>query len=218
MNKRPSWVKNYEDLGLPIEWADSTLDKHPEELLQSVKGDLSPLRYIDINILKLEEESLSQFPDPPDGFTFIETVLAIFDFLQSFARNVPEKDNELYQLYENIEDSRKFEIDNDFPDFYQFCRQIQYNRIDQITEYKTLQKTYENYIDAADPEKGSEWLIEHDGVKYAFLVQSEKSEFSLDTDDPAVYGQITEIVSEGEEALELGEFISLSPRDFIEEV
>lgn len=217
-SKRPSWVTKYEEVGLPPEWADKPLEKHSDNLIEEAENSLSPVKYVDINILELDDEPMSQFPDPPEGTTFIETVLAVFDFLKSFAKNIPQNDSDIHSLYEQINNDDRFETGFEFPDFYKFCRQIQYNRIDKLSEYQRLQETYKNYIDTVDPETGSKWIIEHEGTKYRFLVQGEKSNVSGGEADPSIYGQITGVISEDndEKELELGEFVSIPPSGFVE--
>lgn len=218
-SKRPSWVTKYEEVGLPPEWADKPLEKHSDNLLEEADNSLSPVKYVNIDILELDDEPMSQFPDPPEGTTFIETVLAVFDFLKSFAKNIPQNDGDIHSLYERIKNDDRFKTEFEFPDFYRFCRQIQYNRIDKLSEYQRLQETYKNYIDSLDPEAGSKWIVEHEETKYKFLVQAEKSDVYESETKPSIYGQITGVISEdNEKGLELGEFVSVPPSDFIEKL
>lgn len=215
---RPSWVTKYEEVGLPTGWADEVLDKHSDQLLEKSGNSLSPVKYTDIDILELDQEPMDQFPDPSDETTFIETVLAVFDFLSAFARNIPDSDSEIHTLYQKIRYNERFEEQFDFPDFYRFCRQIQYNKIHKLAEYQRLQKTYENYIDTVEPETGSRWIVEYKSLRCELLVQGEGSRISDDTVDPTMYGQVTDIISDGDGVVELGEFVSVPINGFIEKV
>jgi hypothetical protein len=214
---KPIWVEKYVEIGLPEDWADKVIEKHEEELIFELSSELSPIKYTEVNFNDIENQSLDKFPDPPEKYTFTEVVLLLFDVIYEFSKNIPEEDNEIYSIYKEIEKKNYFDTTPEFSDFYKFCRQIQYNSIKSKTQYRKLDRTYNEYIDVNIPEINTKWIVKFEGSKCKVQVQEQKSNVSDNTIDVKIYGQVVEIIDDPNGEFDLGEFVNLPVNYFIRE-
>jgi hypothetical protein len=214
---KPIWVREYSEAGLPEDWADEFLQSHEDELISKLSNDLSPIKYANLNFNNIENQPLNDFPTPPNGYTFTEVVLLLFDVLYEFSKNLPKADKKIYSIYKNIEKKDYFDIYIDFPEFYEFCRQIQYNSIQSTKEYRKLEKTYNKYINDI-PSPNTEWIVEFKESKCKVQVQDTTSKLTKYSTEITIYGQVINIIEDPDDNFNLGEFITLPVENFVEKV
>lgn len=211
MTDRPEWVTNFQEIEFPADWADSEIDRYPQNVIES--SDISPLRNSTIDINNLESISRDQLPEVATGSTVLETMKALFDLLDSFSNNIPKSDREIYDVYQTAEESNNLKIDAKFSEFYRFCRQFQYNKITDTRIYKIVSSGYDKYTISEDPEIGSTWLVNRNDRKYNLRVQSILKQSDNDLIDPLVYGQVVEIKMDKESSVDVGDFVTVDPGD-----
>lgn len=164
VQERPLWVKKFEDTNVGIGWCDRTLSKYSDNLTHNLPMSVSPERFALINPLQIEEhEEISQFIDVPKNNQLPDVLLFILDMLSDFAKAVPTNDSDIYQLYKKMSSSPEFYTEYEFPQFYMFCRRIQYVDISSLQQYEVISNLQDNTQMNVDEIKGKEITIEYEG-------------------------------------------------------
>lgn len=160
---RPVWVKKFEDTDLGTEWCDRTLSKYSEDLLHNLPMSMSPEKFALINPLQIQEhEEIAQFIDVPKNKQLPDVLLFILDMLSDFAKAVSTDDSDIYRLYKQMDSAPEFYTDYDFPQFYLFCRRLQYVDISSLQQYEFISALRESSKISMDEIKDRELNIEYE--------------------------------------------------------
>lgn len=217
MEDRPEWVTKYRLLGLPKGWADPALEKHNKSFIDSISKEISPIRNTSINITNLKDSPIDEIPSPPEDHTKIEVLLLLMDLLDCLSSSIPTKDRDIYSMYEDAIDSPLFKLDSEFPDFYKFCREIQYTDIREINYYKLIDEAFKKYVlRSADPEKGSIWEIPYENGVYKVKVKGKVPIVNERIADPEIHCEIIETVDDKGSVVEEGTLTTIPPKSFNE--
>jgi hypothetical protein len=162
VQEKPVWVKKFKDTDLGVDWCDRTLSKYSENLLYNLPISMSPERFALINPLQIQEhEEIAQFIDVPKNKQLPDVLLFILDMLSDFAKAVSTDDSDIYGLYKQMDSSPEFYTDYDFPQFYLFCRRIQYVDISSLQQYEIISTFRERSRITMDEIKDEEMSIEY---------------------------------------------------------
>lgn len=162
VQERPVWVKKFKDTDLGIDWCDRTLSKYSENLIYNLPISMSPERFALINPLQIQEhEEIAQFIDVPKNKQLPDVLLFILDMLSDFAKAVSTDDSDIYALYKQMDSSPEFYTDYDFPQFYLFCRRIQYVDISSLQQYEIISTFRERSRITMDEIKDEEMSIKY---------------------------------------------------------
>lgn len=215
---RPEWVKKYKQvMGFPENWADSALRKHKTEFVNNVSDEISPLNSINKFDIKSFEDNRNNFLHTFNRLDNIDEIFLCIDLIKCFSKYMPEEDKELYSLYEKIFDSPHFNFKAEFPEFYTFCRKIQYMKIENTEIYNSIRMAYNKYsFYDSEPSKGSIWKISEDGHKYKVKVEGKISISEKNILDPEVYCKILDVCDGKDGCIDIGSYRSFAPIYFNE--
>jgi hypothetical protein len=209
---RPQWAEEYIEVGFSQDWIDDVIIKHGSELPKQLGKQLKPTNFYKLNPLNVENnpEIITNIRIP-DGYTFSEVLLLVLDCLDYFGKNIPEKDSDIYQLYQNTISKNKI----NFEEFYTFVRRIQYTNIPKTKTYKLVEKTVEYYTLNTTPVVNSTWEVPYKNgiIKVKVIDSNKKNELHLH--DSKIYAEIIDIIKPIDiKYLEANSRINLRPYAF----
>jgi len=209
---RPQWAEKYIEVGFSQDWIDDVIIKHGSELPKQLGKQLKPTNFYKLNPLNVENnpEIITNIR-VPDGYTFSEVLLLVLDCLDYFGKNIPEKDSDIYQLYQNTISKNKI----NFEEFYTFVRRIQYTNIPKTKTYKLVEKTVEYYTLNTTPVVNSTWEVPYKNgiIKVKVIDSNKKNELHLH--DSKIYAEIIDIIKPIDiKYLEANSRINLRPYAF----
>jgi hypothetical protein len=209
---RPQWAEEYIEVGFSQDWIDDVIIKHGSELPKQLGKQLKPTNFYKLNPLNVENnpEIITNIR-VPDGYTFSEVLLLVLDCLDYFGKNIPEKDSDIYQLYQNTISKNKI----NFEEFYTFVRRIQYTNIPKTKTYKLVEKTVEYYTLNTTPVVNSTWEVPYKNgiIKVKVIDSNKKNELNLH--DSKIYAEIIDIIKPIDiKYLEANSRINLRPYAF----
>jgi hypothetical protein len=209
---RPQWAEEYIEVGFSQDWIDDVIIKHGSELPKQLGKQLKPTNFYKLNPLNVENnpEIITNIR-VPDGYTFSEVLLLVLDCLDYFGKNIPEKDSDIYQLYQNTISKNKI----NFEEFYTFVRRIQYTNIPKTKTYKLVEKTVEYYTLNTTPVVNSTWEVPYKNgiIKVKVIDSNKKNELHLH--DSKIYAEIIDIIKPIDiKYLEANSRINLRPYAF----
>ncbi len=210
MNK-PKWVKEYEDFGFSENWLDEVIEKHNKDIFEQLGEDANPLYFHTIEPLNLENSSdvLSNITIPC-GYTLSEVFLFILDCLNCVGKNSPNKDSEIYELYNHLTLVNNIS----FSDFYVFIRKIKHIDIEKLNEYKLLNKTVKYYTLKTIPLKNSKWIVPYKNTDIKVEVKKEFNSINQKIYDEEIPVKIIEVLDKNNSNIKKDKNLKLKPYAF----
>lgn len=185
---RPNWIKAYSDVGFPKDWADDVVRKYDQDFVSETTENYSPVRLADDSLGSVLEEV-----DDSGKFTKTESIAFLLDLLIEFSEHIPEDDKDIYGIYEKIQYNDRLSVQVEFPEFYAFCRKVQYSNVENIPEYRTVNKAIEKYTFKEKPDSESVWEIKYKDTPCKVEIIGEVPMISEDIIDPPLYCRILDV-------------------------
>lgn len=215
---QPVWAKKYIDIGFPNDWIDSVIEKYDKDLPKQLGPEISPEKYYNINLLNFENNhNILSDITIPHGYTLSEILLFLLDVLDSFGKNMPDLDSDIFELYNKMKKHKNIECEMNFEDFYIFARKLKYTNIKQTKSYKLLAKTVKYYTLNTIPLKGSTWIVPYKEGKIKIKVINPNDSIGIRIHDSKIYVKIIDVLEPiNIKYLHEGMNINLRPYEFNE--
>lgn len=209
-SKRPKWVLKYEEIGFSKDWLDPVLSKYSSDFIRKTSCKYSPFKFVNSDILSHKPKfNIIQNLDIPKSYTYVYAIKFVYDTISILSKNIPDKDKDIYSMYEQIEKSDKFDNDYDFYEFYTFCRHIKYINIDKTNTYRIVDEAEDKYLYDEEPTCGSTWIVEYKGCRLKVKVIEPVEQIDENIIDPSMKVKVIE-----SESSNINEKIQLDPLIF----
>lgn len=142
--QRPAWIEKFDSTSIGHQWCDKTLSEYPDSLVENLPSSTAPENFVVINPLDIQNhKEISHIIDVPYRHTIQDVLMFVMDMLEDFADALPKEDQQIYDFYNQMNNTEGFYTDYNFAEFYVFCRRVQYADMKQLEQYKMFSNLQE---------------------------------------------------------------------------